>query len=926
MTSGFDRIEHLFHEMLDVPLTERQSVLESLESDPGIVSAVLRLLKNDEDAGTDPVADRLDAIARIHWPQSIGGYRLIRELGAGGMGTVFLAERDVDGRPQQVALKLLHGFPTEELRRRMARERAMLAGLNHSNIARLMDGGISETGQPYLVMDYIDCVALPEYLAAADPGLDARLHLFLGVCAAVQHAHQRLVLHRDIKPSNVVVRQDGTPVLLDFGVGLLMEEDNRPSHTVVPAYTPGYSAPEQIEQRDATTLTDVYGLGALLFDLLSRERRSQILRNHAKVPAPSDVAGSAALRRRLKGDLDRIVAKATRTDPEMRYGSVAALMDDVQRHLQGKPISAAPQSATYRIGKFIRRHRRPVAAAAVVFTGVLFSAQRLNVERQRAIAAEHVSEREATHARASRDFLASVLAETSPEAVRGQPITLSDLLSNAAKRLERDRTQDPQARAIAWLTIAEVYSDINNPNPALDAADRASAILAKQTSPDMELQTRVLRIRGVSYQQLERFDDAERLLRQVVGLREKLDCGPAALARARNEYGSALLSRSDFASAEAQHRHALKLLDDAGLPDPKLRTSILLDLARSLYHQNRVADAAQYLDAAERSGKSIVDANDQSSYRFHRTALLIRHAQDRYQDAVLHSERATAISYRVYGETSRLTADMELFHGMLLDDIGQSADSIGHFTRSLSISRRIGLDDAIIAHGNLRLAMAYANLERHEEAIALIDSALARLPKRPVYLSLHVKAHYTRALSVSATRGYDAARPDFARALTLARDVPKKALAGPEFVHLRAAIAAVRAGRFTEAEHEAKAAEPVVLQGDLDPKSLLAFKHVQSVLALERGDTASAREHILPALALARKLHAPGTAPIAEIELTSARIFHALGDHTRAAPLAMHAASILDASLPEATPSRREAQALLRELRIGIGVHAGKAW
>ena len=537
----FGRVELLFHAALDRPAAERAKFLREQESDAELIAAVERLLACDQDGGDDPVTERLTEVARDLPLRTVGPYRLLRELGSGGMGTVFLAERDVAGRAQHVAVKLLHGVPTQASKRRIERERAMLAGLNHPNIARHIDGGESEEGQPYLVMDYIDSQPLPEYLAAAAPPLPQRLRLYLSLCDAVQHAHQRLVLHRDIKPSNVVVRADGSPVLLDFGVGALLEEGDNPTHPATRAFTPGYSAPEQYRGQTETTATDVFSLGALLFDLLTGQRLSTLCRNTDAVPAPSACVADPTQRRLLRGDLDRIVRRATAADPEQRYQTVAALMDDVSRYLQGRPIAAAPDRIWYRVGKFVRRNRAAVAASTLLVVAGSLAVWQLNAERQRALAAERVAATEAANAKASRDFLASVLAETSPEAVRGQPIAIATLLTKAAERLRADRSQDPRARAVAWLTIAEVYADLNDPQAGLSAVDAAMALFARTPQPDPELRARAWHARGLLLLQLERVDQARAALERAIALRQRQDAAPLALARLYSDYANAVL-------------------------------------------------------------------------------------------------------------------------------------------------------------------------------------------------------------------------------------------------------------------------------------------------------------------------------------------------------------------------------------------------
>lgn len=322
--SKIERIEALFHAALDLPPELRGAFLEQEIDDAELRSAVRRLLEHHTEGDEALHAALHGAVAKatpLALPD-IGGYRVLRELGAGGMGTVFLAERAIGETQQQVAIKLIRGFPTQDARMRLVRERSLLAGLNHPNIAGLIDGGETADGQPYLVMEYVEGVPLAEFCRGNALDLRARLRLFAQLCRAVQHAHQRLVVHRDIKPGNVLVRADGTPVLLDFGIGKLLDS-TAPNATATRVFTPAYAAPEQRSGRAVTTATDVYGLGCVLFELLTDRLVADSGSDGRGIPSPSSAATTGAART-LRGELDTVVAKATHAEPERRYASAQA--------------------------------------------------------------------------------------------------------------------------------------------------------------------------------------------------------------------------------------------------------------------------------------------------------------------------------------------------------------------------------------------------------------------------------------------------------------------------------------------------------------------------------------------------------------------------------------------------------------------------
>jgi serine/threonine protein kinase len=349
----------------------------------------------------------------------IGAYRLVRELGQGGMGAVFLAVRDDDVFHKRVALKILkRGMDTEAIVRRFRTERQILAGLDHPNIARLLDGGTTPDGLPYLVMEYVEGMPLGEFAETRALDTTARLQLFLSLCAAVQYAHQSLVIHRDIKPANVLVAQNGVPKLLDFGIAkLLNAELTGQSLTQATApglqlMTPEYASPEQVRGEQVTTATDVYSLGILLYELLTGRRpyrftsrampeivrvvcQSEPLRPSVAVTRPIEPGDTTVdphrLRRRLEGDLDNIVMKAISKEMARRYASVEQLAEDVRRHLAGLPVLARHDTLGYRTSKFVRRHRGAVTAAVAVFlaliagiVGIAWQARVARAERARA--------------------------------------------------------------------------------------------------------------------------------------------------------------------------------------------------------------------------------------------------------------------------------------------------------------------------------------------------------------------------------------------------------------------------------------------------------------------------------------------------------------------------------------------------------------
>jgi eukaryotic-like serine/threonine-protein kinase len=438
--------------------------------------------------------------------QTVGAYTLSSPIGRGGMGTVWLARRS-DGRFEgTAAVKLLNAELVGRAGgQRFAREGSILARLRHPHIAHLVDAGVSPGGQPYLVLEHVAGAHIDRHCDDARLGLEARLALFLDVLAAVAHAHANLIVHRDLKPSNVLVSTEGRVKLLDFGIAKLLEGDLSAVPPTVTreggaALTPAYAAPEQVTGGDITTATDVYALGVLLHLLLcGRHPAEEALRTTAELVRAlveteplrmSDAVARAAtqdaertatdaahrsttperLRRQLRGDLDTIVAKALRKDPRDRYASVPALADDVRRFLGHQPIAARPDSPAYRVAKFVRRHRLPVALAAVAalalsggLAGTTWQARRAAGERDRALA-------QLGRAEGTNEFTAFLIGEAVPD---GKAVTMTELLERAELLVDQRFAGDPALRVELLAQIGNIYAIQQQADRARRVTERA---------------------------------------------------------------------------------------------------------------------------------------------------------------------------------------------------------------------------------------------------------------------------------------------------------------------------------------------------------------------------------------------------------------------------------------------------------------------
>jgi serine/threonine-protein kinase len=576
---------------------EVERLLASLDADPEFLEVPLVKLRDAEVA-----EGRADA-------RFIGPYRLVRPLGHGGMGEVFLARRDVGGVEQAVAVKVLRrGMDSDEVIRRFRQERQILASLHHPNIAHLTDGGVTEDGRPFFVMEYVDGEPIDRYCERRRLSVSERLGLFTVVCSAVQHAHRNLVVHRDIKPSNILVTGDGVAKLLDFGIGKVIEEsagagNGVDTRTEVRVLTPEYAAPEQVRGERITTATDVHGLGVLLYVILTgrhpfatgERTREDVQRAVCDEEAPRP----SRIERRLAGDLDTIVLKALRKEPERRYASPDALVDDIERHLEGRPVAARPDTLAYRAGKFIRRNPWGVAAGAitvVALTGVsvITSLQSRQAARERDAALE------------VRGFLLESFGARGPTQSQEEPVAARALLDQQAATLAYAYADRPALRAEMLQVVAEGYERLGLYDVAEQRAREALALRREFPSDDPADAAWPLALIGWIRNQQAKPTEADSILREAVALfRTAGTGGRRGLARALNDLGVVLQERGNFVEAEAALAEALDIRTRHFVHDARA-TAITANNLAGLHY--RRGDLPQAVALGERALASLRQA------------------------------------------------------------------------------------------------------------------------------------------------------------------------------------------------------------------------------------------------------------------------------------------------------------------------------
>ena len=619
-------LSRLLDEALALPLSDREAWLATLPSSTGDLGPTLRdILSRDAGGETNAFLKTLPKVgpplaaldrARLHEGATVGPYRLVRQLGSGGMGSVWLAERSDGALNRSVALKLPHqGAYGAQLAERFARERDILAALTHPNIARLYDAGMSDGGQPFLALEYVDGEPLTQYCDRLELELPRRVALFLQVLDAVQYAHARLVVHRDLKPSNILV-ENGEVRLLDFGIAKLIADEPVPESDLTQAVgrllTPDYASPEQIAGAPLTTATDVYSLGVILYELCTGERPYRLRRDsraaledailEAEVVRPSAVCkepGKATLRRSslirlqrsLRGDLDTIILKALKKNVAERYASVGALADDLRRYLGHEPISARADSALYRLAKFSRRHVRGLSAAmvgaATVAGLVAFYTAQLALERDRARVEAH-------KASSVSNLLTGLLTGADPyyDKREDRNPTVRSILDAGAERVEKELAGEPDVQAEMLTVMGRVYQRLGLHDKAQSLIEKGLSAGRRAFGPEHERVAQSLNELGVLLDEKGEYAAAAQVLEEALAMRRKL-LGPEHpdVAVTLVELGRVYSDLGDDRRAEPLYRDSLAIRRKVlGEDDHETATS-LSDLALLAWRRGDLAEA-----------------------------------------------------------------------------------------------------------------------------------------------------------------------------------------------------------------------------------------------------------------------------------------------------------------------------------------------
>ncbi len=829
-SNRWEEIQALFHQAADLPDSERETFLHAAcGADAALLADVAAMLR--EDVRTESILEQGMAQVASHLlgasePSPLpfpdfGLYRVIRVLGEGGMGVVYLAEREDLGN--LVAIKVLRDAWLSPARReRFAGEQRMLAQLNHPSIARLYDADTLADGTPYIVMEYVEGVPITDHCRRRQSSLSQRLQLFRAVCEAVQHAHSQAVIHRDLKPSNVLVREDGSIKLLDFGIAKQLEDFDTPveqTMTGLRLMTPAYAAPEQIRGERVGIRTDVYSLGVLLVELLTGQlpfdlsnltpaEAATIIAEH-EPGKPSSLAklkdavpGVSALGKLAWSDLDVLCLTAMHKDPHRRYRSVEALIRDVDHYLQGEPLEARPDSLSYKLGKFIKRNESTVfltAAAFLLVCGlVIFFTVRLAKARDAALA-------EAARTQRIQRFMMNLFRGGDEAVGPADSLRVVTLVERGVQEAKTLNT-DPQAQAELYENLGLIYQKLGKFSDAdalLQSALKQRRSIFASNSPQV---AETLVALGLLRADQAKLQEAEQLAREGLDISTRgLPPNHPIVQQATFALGKVLEDRGAYDQAIQLLDQAVRLRSEGG-PSPDLAAS-LSELANAefysghydvsdLLNQRTLAMQRQlYGDRHPLVADTLINLG------------AIQFQAGHYSESERFNRQALDIVQAWYGPNHPETADTMTILGQSLTYQNRYDEAAVLLRQSLAILERV--------YGPVHPRVAYALNELGQVAIGQgkLDDAEADFKRElEIYRSVYHDKHYLISIALSNLAGVYAKRKQYAQAERLFREALQRYTDTVPRDHLNVGIGRARLGdvllaqhRYAEAEVESRA-------------------------------------------------------------------------------------------------------------------------
>jgi eukaryotic-like serine/threonine-protein kinase len=834
----WQRIQTIFHQAADLPVSDQAAFLHTAcEGDLDLESEVQAMLH--EDAGGSHLLDR--KLADVAYEtfkatdlgasgiKEFGPYRVVRVLGEGGMGIVYLAERQ--DLKSQVAVKVLRdAWLSPSRRERFASEQRTLAQLNHPSIARLYDADILMDGTPWFVMEYVEGLPLTEYCRQHKSSIEERLRLFRSVCDAVQFAHSHAVIHRDLKPSNILVKSDGSVRLLDFGIAKQMESLDVPvdqTMTGLRFMTPAYAAPEQVRGDRAGTHTDVYSLGVILYELLTGQlpfdlsnltpaEAATIITDHepgrpsaiAKIQSVSASPDTSHLSKTAWADLDVLCLTAMNKDPQRRYRSVEALIRDVDHYLEAEPLEARPETASYRVGKFVRRNRRAVfatSAVAVVILGlVAFFTIRLAIARNAAL-------EEAARTERIQHFMMNLFQGGDEAAGPSDSMRVVTLLDRGVQEAKVLNTE-PEVQAELYQTLGGIYQKLGKFDKAESLMNSALDERRKLFGPDSRQVADSLVAMGLLRSDQAKMDDSEQLVRQGLDMsRRHLPPNHPEVAKATFALGKVLENRGKYTPAISLLQEAVRLQSTSGDPTTDLADS-LSELANCEFYVG-------HYDISDSLNRRILAMNRQLYGERHPLVAdtlinlaSIQFQWGHYDQSETFDRQALDIVQSWYGIDHPETADTMTILAQTLTYENRLDESEALLKKSLAIQEKV--------YGPVHPRVAYALNELGNVASRqgkLDDSEADFTRALNIYRSVYGEKHYLVGLMLSNLGGVSSKRKNFVQAESLFRDALQHYAGTLSPGHINVGITRIRLGnallgqrRYSDAEQESLAGYDIV--------------------------------------------------------------------------------------------------------------------
>ena len=834
-STRWERIQSLFHEVADLPEPEQRVFLKAACGDDDVLVAdVLALVEEDARGASfldrdlaDVAQQVLDEATSSALPfKEFGPYRIKKALGEGGMGVVYLAERVDLG--SLVAIKLLRDAWLSPARReRFASEQRTLAQLNHPSIARLYDADTLDDGTPWFVMEYVEGVPLTEYCREHACSMEERLQLFRAVCEAVQYAHQHAVIHRDLKPSNILVKPDGTIRLLDFGIAKQLESLEAPAGrdqtmTGLRLMTPAYAAPEQVRGERVGIQSDVYSLGVILYELLAGglpfdlskltpgEAEAVIVGQYPEKPsaiAQRSVETNPAVlsvRKSAWADLDVLCLSAMHKDTQRRYQSVEALIRDIDHYLKGEPLEARPDSFHYRLGKFVRRNRRAVSAAALVFTVVvglvIFFTVRLAKARNAAL-------EEAARTQRIQRFMMNLFQGGDESVGPGDSMRVVTLLDRGVQEAQ-SLNGDPKVQAELYQTLGTIYDQLGKFDRAdsllHSALERRKALFGPDSTEVAESLVALGQLRSDQAQ----YDDAETFTR------EGLEMIKRHLPPTHPRLGRALYALGEVLVNEGKYDQGIQVLDQA-VQIQSAPGGVPADLAESLTELANAQFYAGHLDVSNSLNLRVLAMDRQLYGERHPNVAedlinlgAIQSEWGHYTETERYYRQALDIIQNFYGKDHPETASV-----MTL--LGRSLNSQGRFNEAADMLRQsLGIQERVYGEVHPRVASALGELGKVAMQQGKLDEAEADFHRQAdIYREVYKGKHYYIGSALANLGGVYMERKQYARAERSFRDALLIYAQTLPPDHLNVAIVRVKLGRALIPQHRYGDAEAQSLAG-----------------------------------------------------------------------------------------------------------------